>query len=145
MPDLVETHLENRVIVQPDDANTHQTAHGGNVVRWMDEVGAMASMRFAGGACVTAHVDRVDFQRPIDVGDVALIEAYVYEAGETSIRVRLQAFREDPRAGDRQKTTESYFVYVAVDEEGQPVSVPDLTVGSDWGERLRTAALADEE
>jgi acyl-CoA hydrolase len=145
MPDLVDTYIENRVIVQPDDANTHQTAHGGNVVERMDEVGAMASMRFAGGACVTAHVDRVDFRRPIDVGDVALIEAYVYEAGETSIRVRLQAFREDPHTSDRETTTESYFVYVAVDDDGQPISVPDLTVSSEEGEGLQNAALADEE
>ena len=144
MSDLEATHIENRVIVQPNHANNLQTAHGGRVVKWMDEVGAMSGMRFAGTPCVTAHIDGVDFKRPIEVGDITLIESYVYETGRTSMRVRLQAFREDPRTGECEKTTESYFVYVAVDDDGNPTPVSDLTVSTERGERLREEALADE-
>lgn len=144
MADLLETHIANRVIVQPNHANNLQTAHGGRIVKWMDEVGAMSSIRFAGTSCVTAHIDQVDFEQPIEVGDITLIESYVYKAGQTSMRVRLRAFREDPRTGDCERTTESYFVYVAVDDDGEPISVPDLTVSSQRGERLRDDALAGE-
>ncbi|WP_122088292.1 acyl-CoA thioesterase [Halalkalicoccus subterraneus] len=142
--DLLGTFIENREMVQPNHANSLQTAHGGNVLKWMDEIGAMSAMRFAGESCVTAHINGVDFERPIQVGDVALIKAYVYAAGTSSVRVRLQTFREDLRTGDAEKTTESYFVYVAIDEERTPVGVPELTVGSDRGERLREEALAGE-
>ncbi|MCL7417760.1 MAG: acyl-CoA thioesterase [Halalkalicoccus sp.] len=142
--DLLETYIENREMVQPNHANSLQTAHGGNVLKWMDEIGAMSAMRFAGESCVTAHINGVDFERPIQVGDVALIEAYVYEAGTSSVKVRLQTSREDLRTGNAEKTTESYFVYVAIDEDRSPTSVPDLTVGSERGERLREEALAGE-
>jgi acyl-CoA hydrolase len=143
--DLVDTFIENRWIVQPNHANTHGTAHGGNVMKWMDEVGAMAAMRFAGEMCVTARMSQVDFREPIQIGDTAVIQAYAYKAGTTSVRVRLRAFREDPRTGEMEETTESYSVYVAIDEDKRPVAVPDLEVSSERGERLRQEALAGEE
>jgi acyl-CoA hydrolase len=145
MTDLLATHIENREMVQPNHANNLRSVHGGNVMKWMDEIGAMSAMRFAGNACVTARINQVDFERPIRVGDVALIEAYVYRAGRTSVHVRLQTYREDLTSGEREKTTESYFVYVAIDEDGDPTPVPDLTVDSEEGERLRAEALDANE
>ncbi|MCH7662207.1 MAG: acyl-CoA thioesterase [Euryarchaeota archaeon] len=144
MPDVVDTYIENREMVQPNHANMLDTAHGGNVLKWMDEVGAMSAMRFAGKSCVTAHINQVDFERPVQVGDIALLKAYVYEAGRSSIKVRLQAFREDLRTGEAEKTTESYFVYVAIDEDRNPTAVPDLTYESERGERLREEARSGE-
>ncbi len=144
MPTLSSTHIENRWMVQPNHANSLGSVHGGNVLKWMDEAGAMAAMRFAGESCVTARINRLDFRRPIQVGDTALIEAYVYRAGRTSVSVRLRAYREDLRTGERELTTESYFVYVAVDEDGQPTAVPELEVASEDDERLREAALEGE-
>jgi acyl-CoA hydrolase len=141
MTDLLATHIENREMVQPNHANNLQSVHGGNVMKWMDEIGAMSAMRFAGNSCVTARINQVDFERPIRVGDVAFIDSYVYRAGRTSVHVRLQTYREDPTSGEREKTTESYFVYVAIDDDGDPTPVPDLTVESAEGERLRAAAF----
>ena len=145
MTNLLETHIQNREMVQPNHANSLDTAHGGNVLKWMDEVGAMSAMRFAGNSCVTARINQVDFERPVRVGDTALIKSYVYQAGRTSVRVRLRAFREDLRTGEREKTTESYFIYVAIDDEHTPTPVPELTIESQEGERLHEEALTGEE
>jgi acyl-CoA hydrolase len=144
MTDLVETYIENREMVQPNHANNLETAHGGHVLKWMDEVGAMSAMRFAGDSCVTARINQVDFERPIQVGDIALIEAYVYRAGRTSVHVRLRAYREDLGTGNRELTTESYFVYVAIDDDREPTTVPELTTDTMDGERLREEALAGD-
>ncbi len=144
MPDLVETYLENRTFVQPNHANSLGAAHGGNVMKWMDEAGAMSAMRFAGKTCVTARMDQVNFQRPIPVGDIAVIEAYVYASGRTSVRVRLKAAREDPQTREQEATTESYAIFVAIDEDRDPVQVPELTTSTERGEELRESALAGE-
>ena len=85
----------------------------------------------------------MNFRRPIYVGDTALIEAYVYDTGETSVKVRLRTYREDLRTGERELTTESYFVYVAIDGDRMPVAVPDLTVETEEGRRLREDAIMD--
>ena len=142
MPTLLETHIRNRFRVQPHHANNHETLHGGNLMKWLDEIGAMSAMRFAGETCVTASVDELDFKRPIGIGDTALVEAYVYDAGRTSVRVSIRAWREEPRSGETEKTTESAFTFVAVDADGKPVAVPELAVDTDEGERLRERALA---
>jgi acyl-CoA hydrolase len=144
MTDLMDTYIENRWMVQPNHANNLQTVHGGHLLKWMDEVGAMSGMRFSGNSCVTARINRVDFEQPILVGDIALIEAYVYTVGQTSIRVRLRAYREDPRTGSRERTTESYFVYVAIDENHQPTPVPELTISTEQGTQLREEAVNGE-
>ena len=142
MPSVSDTYIENRARVQPDDTNNYGSAHGGNVVKWMDEVGAMSAMRHAGATCVTARIDGLDFTRPVPQGDICVVEAYAYEAGRTSVRVRIRASREAPRTGEQQPTTAARFVFVAVDEEMSPTTVPELAVETDRCRRLRRAALA---
>ena len=144
MPTISETYIENRQRVQPTDTNNYAAAHGGNVVKWMDEVGAMSAMRHAGETCVTARINGLDFERPVPQGDTCVIESYAYESGKTSVRVRLRAFRENPRTGERERTTDSYFVFVAVDSDGKPTAVPNLEIGGERCERLRAEALENE-
>ncbi|AGB16113.1 acyl-CoA hydrolase [Halovivax ruber XH-70] len=144
MTELMETYIENRTLVQPNHTNMLGKTHGGHVMKWMDEVGAMAAMRFSGETCVTARVDRMNFELPIRLGDSALVTAYVYDAGATSVKTRVTVEREDLRTGESELTTESYFVYVAIDEDEHPTTIPDLTVATEDGERLRTEALEGE-
>jgi acyl-CoA hydrolase len=141
VPTVSDTYIENRQRVQPTDTNNHGSAHGGNVVKWMDEVGAMSAMRHAGETCVTARIEGLNFERPIPQGDTCVIESYAYAAGRTSVRVRLRAHRESPRTGDRERTTDSHFVFVAVDESGAPVEVPELRADSERCRRLRSEAI----
>lgn len=145
MTSLLETYIENRFPVQPNHANNNGTLHGGNLMKWLDEVGGMSAIRFAGESCVTARVDELDFLRPVPLGETALIEAYVYDAGETSVNVALRAWREEPRSGEAELTTESTFTFVAIDEDGTPIPVPELTVESEKGERLRERAVSTAE
>ena len=140
MPTVSETYLENRWRVQPNHANNYETVHGGNVMKWMAELGAMSAMRAAGEPCVTASIDEMNFHRPVPVGDNVVIEAFAYETGRTSILVQLRAARENPRTGEQELTTESRFVFVAIDEAGKPVPVQDLTVESDRDRELREQA-----
>jgi len=137
-----ETCIENRARIQPDMMNNYDTAHGGGVLKLMDEVGAMSAMRFTGETCITARVTGLEFTRPIPRGEIAVVEAWVYQAGQSSIRVRLVADREEPRTGDRERTCESCFIFVAVDEDGFPVPVPELTTPTDRDRQLEESGLA---
>ncbi|QGN08207.1 acyl-CoA thioesterase [Halorhabdus sp. CBA1104] len=144
MPTISETYLENRWRVQPNHANNYGTVHGGNVMKWMDELGAMSAMRASGEPCVTASIDEMNFHRPVPTGDIVVIESYAYATGRTSVKVALEAAREDPATGDREVTTGSRFVFVAIDEDGSPISVPDLTAEGDRCKQLRERALERE-
>jgi acyl-CoA hydrolase len=144
VPTPSHTHIENRHRIQPNDTNNYDTAHGGTVMRLMDEVGAMSAMRLAGEPCVTARVEALNFERPIPRGDIAVVESWAYDTGRTSVKVRLVVEREDPRTGECERTSESTFVFVAVDESGTPVPVQDLRVESDRDEDLRERGFAND-
>jgi acyl-CoA hydrolase len=109
---VMETYIVNRWEVQPNHANNQGTAHGGNVMKWMDGTGGLSAMRFAEETCITARMDRVNFQHPIPTGQTALVE--------------------------------SYAVYVAIDEDTEPVPVPDVEVTTQQGRELRAAAQDDD-
>jgi acyl-CoA hydrolase len=137
MPTPSDTYIQNRERIQPNQTNNYDTAHGGIVMHLMDEIGAMSAMRFAGETCVTARVESLDFRRPIPRGDIAVVEAWVYDAGRTSVKVRVRVDREDPRTGESERTSDSTFTFVAVDTEGTPVEVPALSVETDRDRDLR--------
>lgn len=123
-----DSYVESIERIQPHQANNYGNAHGGEVVKLMDE---LAAMRVAGETCVTASIGSVDFQSPIPVGDVAELSAYVYETGRTSLRVRVDVDSRDPREMESARTTAACFTMVAVDGDGNSVPVPDVAAETD--------------
>ncbi|MFC7134548.1 MULTISPECIES: acyl-CoA thioesterase [Salinibaculum] len=140
MPTLLETKVETRRYIFPGQSNAMGTAHGGDLLKWMEQVAAMAAMRFAGSETVTVGMDDIAFRRPIPQGSIALLDAYVIEAGSSSVTVHVRCYDEDRYTGERDLAVKAISVLAAVDEDGETVSVPDLTVKTEVGERLRAEA-----
>lgn len=143
MPTLLETKVETRRYIFPGQSNAIETAHGGDLLKWMEQVGAMSAMRFAGADTVTVGVDDVQFHRPIPQGSIALLDAYVVEAGKSSVTARVRGYDEDRHSGERDLATEAISISVAVGDDGDTVTVPDLTVETEEGERLRSEAFGE--
>ena len=140
---LAATHTQMTELVLPNDTNTYGRALGGRVLHWMDVCGAIAAMRFAREKVVTASMDHVDFLAPIDLGEVASVEAYVFAAGHTSVDVRVEVDAEDPVTGETRETTTSFLTFVALDDEGAPTTVPDLVCPTDAERERREGAAAE--
>ena len=140
---LAASKTEMTEMVLPNETNTLGRALGGVVLHWMDICAAIAGMRFAGTQCVTASMDHVDFVSPIDLGEVAVIEAYVFSTGRTSLDVMVEVHTEDPREGERRLSTSSFFTFVAVGESGHPTDVPSLECPTDAEAALRETAVEE--
>ena len=138
---LSESHTEMTEMLLPNDTNNLGRALGGVVLHWMDICGAISAMRFANQQCVTASMDHVDFIAPIDLGEIAVIQSYVFNTGRTSIDVKVDVHSENPRTGKHQETTTSFLTFVAIDEGGKPVEVPDLACETEAEEDLRQIAV----
>ena len=138
---VAESYTEMTELLLPNDTNNLGRALGGAVLHWMDVCGAIAGMRFAGTQVVTASMDHVDFIAPIDTGEVVVIEGYVFNAGRTSLDVKVDVRAEDPRTDERRHTTTSYFTFVAVDGDGEPTTVPDVECPSEDEIDLRDRAI----
>ncbi|MFC4356469.1 acyl-CoA thioesterase [Halobium salinum] len=138
---LAESHTEMTELLLPNDTNNLGRALGGAVLHWMDICGAIAGMRFSNRQCVTASMDHVDFIAPIDLGEVAVVEAYVFNVGRTSIDVKVDVRAENPKTDEERRTTTSYFTFVALDEDGTPTPVPELECPTPEEEALRQEAV----
>lgn len=140
---LAATHTQMIEMVLPNDTNTHGRALGGTVLHWMDVCGAIAAMRFAREKVVTASMDHVDFVSPIDLGEVASVEAYVFAAGRTSVDVRVEVDAENPVTDEVRETTTSFLTFVALDDEGSPTQVPELVCPTEAERARREDARAE--
>jgi len=80
-------------------------------------------------------VDRFMFHAPVFVGNLVLVFASLNYVGRTSMEVGVRVEAEDPRSGKRIHTNSSYFVMVALDDEGRPVEVPPLILETDEDRR----------
>ncbi len=102
--------------VLPPDTNHLGALFGGVAVAWMDLTAGLASMRLCKHTTVTAAIERVDFQIPIWGGDVAVVEARVVSVGRTSMRVKVDMYRENLQTEEKTLCTSGIFHMVALDE-----------------------------
>lgn len=126
LPDSQVSHGQARLmeVVFPGDTNHLGSAFGGHILSLMDKVAAFAAWRLSRAeAVVTASIDRVDFKVPIRQGDILELIGQVEGIGHSSMRVRVEVFREDRRTGLQSLATVGHFVMVALDESGLPAPV----------------------
>lgn len=107
----------------PDQANVHGTVFGGHVLRWIDEMGAMAAVRHCRRPVVTAVIDAVTFRAAIRIGEFALVRSVVTRAWTSSMEVRVTVDAESPLTGASRRAVEAFLTFVAVDDESKPQPV----------------------
>ena len=121
-----ESHTIMNELVLPNDTNTLNNLMGGRLLHWMDIAAAISAQKHCNRIVVTASVDNVSFKHSIKLGDVITIEAQVSRAFNTSVEVRLDVWAENIPSGTRIKSNEAFYTFVALNKEGQPVSVPEI-------------------
>jgi acyl-CoA hydrolase len=113
---------------------------GGVMMQWIDVCAGVSAMRYAGGAVLTASIDRLDFMSPVHDGEVVLLQSQVNYVSRTSIEVGCRVETESMRTRERRYVTKAYLTFVAVDDRGRPRPVPALDVITDEDRRRYTDA-----
>lgn len=125
-------------LMVPSEANFMGNIFGGSVLEEVDRVAYVTATRHAGGGCVTASFDRVDFIAPVHVGDVVEFIATLTFVGSSSMEVGVEVHAEDLHGGPKRQVLSAFVTMVALDADGRPRSVPPLTLTND-AERARFA------
>lgn len=113
-------------VVLPNDTNTLGNLMGGRLLHWMDICAAIAAHRHCGRVVVTASVNNVSFNKPIKLGDIVTLEAKVSRAFNSSMEVFIDVYVEDHKSNTKQKCNSAIYTFVAVDQVGNPIEVPEL-------------------
>ena len=113
-------------LVLPNDTNTFGNLMGGRLMYWMDIAAALSAMKHCGSPVVTASVDNISFREPILLGHVVTLKAKVTRAFNSSMEVRIDVEAEDIPSGKKSLSNSAYFTFVAVDQSGRPIDVPEI-------------------
>lgn len=126
------SRCEMTQIVMPGHTNgASGVLFGGVMMQWIDVCSGVSAIRHAGGAVVTASIDRLDFLVPVRLGDIVVLQSRVNYVRRTSMEVGCRVETEDPASGARRYTTKAYLTFVAIDARGRPQPLPSLTLAND--------------
>jgi acyl-CoA hydrolase len=141
-----ESHTVMTQLVFPEHANALGKAFGGQIMAWSDMCGGICSMRHSGGNTVTASIDDLHFDRPVNIGDTVIIEARVNAAFTTSMEIEVTVEGENPVTRERWRCVDALMTFVAIDAQAKPRRVPPLLLDSaEVRERADAATVRREE
>jgi acyl-CoA hydrolase len=112
--------------VLPNDTNTLGNLMGGRLLHWMDIAAAISAHRHCGRIVVTASVNNVSFSQPIKLGEIVTLHAKVSRSFNSSMEVYIDVWIENNTTGEKKKSNEAIYTFVAVDQLGNPITVPQL-------------------
>lgn len=136
-----ESYAISTQIVLPNDTNVLGNLMGGRLLHWMDITAAISAHRHSHRVVVTASVNHVSFERAIKLGDYVTIEAKVSRAFNTSMEVFIDVFVEESNTGKKVKSNDATYVFVAVDQLGRPIEIPQLTPETELEKQRYDTAL----
>lgn len=128
-------------IVLPNDTNTLGNLMGGRLLHWLDITAAISAHRHCGRIVVTASVNNVAFNQPIKLGDIVTLQAKVSRAFNSSMEVCIDVWVEDNMRDKKVKCNEAIYTFVAVDQLGNPIQVPELVPESEEEKQRYAGAL----
>jgi uncharacterized protein (TIGR00369 family) len=125
-PSFARTSLS--LLADATHVNLLGNVHGGVVMRLVDSTAGAVAQRHSGGPAVTAAMDEMAFLAPVHVGDILRATAQVNWAGRTSMEVGVRVESEPwNQAGTEPvHVASAYLVFVAIDSEGRPRTIPGL-------------------
>jgi acyl-CoA hydrolase len=113
-------------MVLPNDTNTLNNLMGGKLMHWLDVVAAIAAQKHSNRIVVTASADSISFKQPIALGNVVTLKSQVTRSFNSSMEVFIEVTAEDIPANKKVMTHRAYFTFVAVDQNGKPIEVPEV-------------------
>jgi len=128
-------------LVLPSETNPLNNLFGGELLARMDRAASIAARRHSRRITVTASVNHVAFNRAIALGSVVTVEAKVSRSFKSSMEIFLDVWIEDRESGMRTKANEAIYTFVAVDEQGRPVAVPEIIPETELEKERFDAAL----
>jgi acyl-CoA hydrolase len=128
-------------LVLPNDTNTLNNLMGGRLMHWMDIVSAIAAQKHSNRIVVTASVDNISFKHPIILGNVVTLKARVTRAFNSSMEVRIDVDAEDIPSQKKIESNSAYLTFVAVDQSGRPIDVPEIEPETEEDKEYYNGAL----
>lgn len=116
-------------IILPSQTNPAGTAHGGELLKMMDNAAGACATKHSRSIVVTAGIDNITFHAPVFMGNLAICKAYITYASERAMEIAVSIEAEDLLHGTKQCCMTAYFIFVALDQQTMsPKMIPPLAL-----------------
>ena len=119
-----------RFLVPTGVVNFGGKAHGGTVMRWIDEAAYACAVAWVGAEPLADHAigvysGGIHFLAPVRIGDLVEVHARIILTGPHSMHISTRVSTGDPRTPDLLTlTTQCLSVFVVPDDSGVALPVP---------------------
>ncbi|AXH34775.1 acyl-CoA thioesterase [Humibacter sp. BT305] len=132
-----------RFLAAPGDANYGGNAHGGTVMRWIDEAAYATAASWSTADAVVVYSGGIHFLRPILIGNVVEIQARLIHTGHHSMHIAVQVWSWPlTNVSARDLTTTCMTIFIVPSNDGRAASVRSLPLASAEDVRLNEHARA---
>ena len=138
---FITTFVVVLIVVLPNDTNHIGNLFGGKLLQWVDITAAIAAQRHCGRVVVTAAINHVSFDNAINQNSIVTLEAKVSRAFSTSMEIFVDVFVENPVTGAKTKCNEAILTFVAIDQNGSPLPVPEIIPETEIEKKRYDSAL----
>src|SRR5690349_13363224 len=125
-----DRRLALRVVTLPKDTNQYGTIFGGVILSYIDQAGFVEARRHGVHRWVTVAVDRVEFKKPVHLGDVVCFYARTVRKGTSSVTVKVEVEAERYLTGATVPVTEAMLTLVSVDATGRPIAFASMATAA---------------
>ena len=121
-----ESASEYSELTLPNDSNGFGNVLGGKVMHLVDLAAAMAGLRHARMPVVTASVDSMHFLHPVRINELILLRSSVNRVFRSSMEIGVKVMTEKLLTGERLHTCSAYLTFVAINQSGKAVTIPQV-------------------
>ena len=109
------------VVMMPRDANAYGSIFGGIILSYIDQAGFIESRKHGVHRWVTASMNKVDFERPVYIGDVVRFYTKTIKKGMKSVEVQVTVIAERFDTNEQIKVTTAELTMVSIDANGKTI------------------------
>jgi len=108
----------------PTNASPFGHIHGGDIMKYIDDAAGVVAMKHARTTVVTASIDRLDFHKPVHIGNLLILKASLNATGRTSMEIGVRVEAEDLLTGIVTDIASAYLTFFALGADDRPTPVP---------------------
>ena len=130
-----ESKAEMTVRMFPSDANPNGNVFGGEILKQIDLIAGLVAQRHARMNTVTASIDRVNFHKPVFVGNAIILSARINYVHRSSMEIEIKVEAEDLMNGNITLTNTAFVTAVALGPDGKTREVSPLLLETEEDKR----------
>ena len=109
------------VVMMPRDSNAYGTIFGGIILSYIDQAGFIEAKKHGNHRWVTVTIEKVDFKKPVFVGDVVRFFTSTLKTGSSSVTTEITVEAERFDTANKIEVTKAVMTMVSVNEDGKAI------------------------